>query len=328
MVLGAPAWSDLSPQFMHGYPRRLVTADHGGFLPGNVCVAARISNQFMRSMAPGDIAGFCYRQAMSSLGLTLPELFLARQSALAYSGQARQPQRLVHSMVRYGIDFLTFSALGSEELVRLDELGSALNRRHAENLSPEQYQHQEGDEQSTSDTDGAVSEDSVELESSFLADRLSQSDREKLGADLPRLKTQLLEQFGGGASAPPPRQPPDEGTSRPRARSSTSAAQSSGSSSTRRRRSRREGVGAVATVEDAGSGQQVAAAAAAAAAPPGEEDLGQRLARVPGISVAHLPSPSALASLREFFRKHVPVERAVSEHMLLLGQITASPFFL
>lgn len=53
MHLHAPFWSDISAQFMHGFPRRLITDSHGGVLPGNITVAARISNQAVRSLSIG-----------------------------------------------------------------------------------------------------------------------------------------------------------------------------------------------------------------------------------------------------------------------------------
>ena len=54
MFLKAPFWSDISAQFTHGFPRRLVVDGHAGILPGNMTVAARISNQAVRSLATGN----------------------------------------------------------------------------------------------------------------------------------------------------------------------------------------------------------------------------------------------------------------------------------
>lgn len=54
MILNAPHWSDVSAQFMHGFPRRLITHHHRGVLMGNITVAARISNQAVRSLATGN----------------------------------------------------------------------------------------------------------------------------------------------------------------------------------------------------------------------------------------------------------------------------------
>lgn len=53
MFLNGPSWSDISAQFMHGYPRRLITASHRGVLAGNITIASRISNQAIRSLSTG-----------------------------------------------------------------------------------------------------------------------------------------------------------------------------------------------------------------------------------------------------------------------------------
>ena len=57
MILNAPHWSDVSAQFTHGFPRRLMDS-HRGILPGNITVAARISNQGIRSVSPGNLKTF------------------------------------------------------------------------------------------------------------------------------------------------------------------------------------------------------------------------------------------------------------------------------
>ena len=54
MILNAPQWSDVAAQFTHGFPRRLIIHSHRGILPGNITVAARISNQAIRSLSPGN----------------------------------------------------------------------------------------------------------------------------------------------------------------------------------------------------------------------------------------------------------------------------------
>ena len=53
MMLNAPHWSDIAAQYMHGFPRRLITDHHRGILMGNITVAARISNQAIRTLATG-----------------------------------------------------------------------------------------------------------------------------------------------------------------------------------------------------------------------------------------------------------------------------------
>ena len=183
MVWGAPKWSDLCPNFMHGYPRRLVSAEHGGFLPGNICVAARISNVVMRSSAPGDVAAFCSRQAIANLGLTLSELFLARRSALAYAGQARQPQRLIQNMLRFGVDFLTFAPLSRETMGQLQQAAIMVESRNLDfSPSSEELANDSSgaSSQASSDSEEPTPSDpdqTVELDASAVVSRLSEEQR-------------------------------------------------------------------------------------------------------------------------------------------------------
>ena len=116
MLLSAPQWSDLSPQFTHGFPRRLVREDHRGLTPGNLTVAARISNQGIRSLAVGDVACFLSRKMVHGLGLTTSELVLARSSAVKYAGRKQKPSRLIDMMLRFGVDFLTMKSLTHQQV--------------------------------------------------------------------------------------------------------------------------------------------------------------------------------------------------------------------
>lgn len=54
MHLPAPFWSDISAQFTHGFPHQLIVHYHRDLLPGNVVVAAHISNQAMCSISTGE----------------------------------------------------------------------------------------------------------------------------------------------------------------------------------------------------------------------------------------------------------------------------------
>ena len=71
MILGAPAWSAASPQFTHGFPRRLCGgANHGGFLPGNIVVTSRATNECLRRLAVKDVACNISTQAIEGVGLS------------------------------------------------------------------------------------------------------------------------------------------------------------------------------------------------------------------------------------------------------------------
>ena len=54
IFLKAPHWSDVSVQFMHRFACRLIADRHRGLLRGNITVAARISNQAVRSLSAGN----------------------------------------------------------------------------------------------------------------------------------------------------------------------------------------------------------------------------------------------------------------------------------
>ena len=51
MIWDAPAWSLASPEFTHGFPKRLIVQEHWGFLLGNITVSAKTSNLTLRQLA-------------------------------------------------------------------------------------------------------------------------------------------------------------------------------------------------------------------------------------------------------------------------------------
>ena len=61
---------------------------------------------------------------MQGLGLSTTELVLARTSAIKYAGKSGKPARLIDMMVRFGVDFLTMTPLGQEQLQGLRESSS------------------------------------------------------------------------------------------------------------------------------------------------------------------------------------------------------------
>ena len=128
MALFAHSWSDISVQYTHGYPSRLVPQAHHGCLPRNITATALVSNGAIRSLAPGEVAGFLSADMIKGLGLTTVELMLARSSTVRYAGRQNKPARLVEFMYRYGIDFLHLMALTTEQLQALTEtISSHLN---------------------------------------------------------------------------------------------------------------------------------------------------------------------------------------------------------
>lgn len=54
MILNVPHLSDISVQFMHGFPGHLIPYHHHGILSDKITVTAHISNQAMQSLSTGD----------------------------------------------------------------------------------------------------------------------------------------------------------------------------------------------------------------------------------------------------------------------------------
>ena len=74
MILGAPEWSPASVQFVHGFPRKLVQAPHGGFVPGNIIVSSKATNLSIRRMAICDVASLVSRVCIEGVGLSVGRL--------------------------------------------------------------------------------------------------------------------------------------------------------------------------------------------------------------------------------------------------------------
>lgn len=78
MILDAPEWSPASVQFTHGFPRRLIQAKHGGFVPGNIIVTAKASNLSLRRLAILDVASLVGLASIAGAGLSLGRLLNLR----------------------------------------------------------------------------------------------------------------------------------------------------------------------------------------------------------------------------------------------------------
>ena len=133
-------------------------------------------------LSAGRRGGFCSRQAIANLGLTLSELFLARRSALAYAGQARQPQRLIQNMLRFGVDFLTFAPLSRETLQQLQQAAIMVeSRNHDFSPSSEELDNDSSaSSQASSDGEEPTPSDpneTIELDASTVVSRLSEEQR-------------------------------------------------------------------------------------------------------------------------------------------------------
>lgn len=121
MVWDAPQWSLASPQLTHGFPRRLITQSHGGFLPGNITVTAKATNLTLRRLAVCDVACLVSRATTSGAGLSRARLLNLRYAAVRYYRGAFCPQYLASAMVEFGVNFATFQALSSAALDTLSD---------------------------------------------------------------------------------------------------------------------------------------------------------------------------------------------------------------
>lgn len=116
MIYNAPQWSPASAQLTHGFPRRLIAESHGGFLPGNITVAAKASNLTLRRLAVCDVACLISNAATVGAGLSKARLINLRYAAIRYHRVSSCPQYLASAMVEFGVNFATFEALSCSAL--------------------------------------------------------------------------------------------------------------------------------------------------------------------------------------------------------------------
>lgn len=78
-IWGAPAWSEVAVQMVHGWPRKLSQhVPHRGIVPGNVIAASRATNMALRRFATLDVAANVRRSLVSGAGLTEARLHSCR----------------------------------------------------------------------------------------------------------------------------------------------------------------------------------------------------------------------------------------------------------
>ena len=125
MIWDAPAWSLASAEFTHGFPKRLIVQEHGGFLPGNITVSAKASNLTLRRLAVCDVACLVSQATTAGSGLSRARLLNLRYAAISYQSGSFCPQYLASAMVEFGVNFATFEALSADTL---DTLHASLKR--------------------------------------------------------------------------------------------------------------------------------------------------------------------------------------------------------
>lgn len=189
MIWDAPHWSAASVHFTHGFPRKMISESHGGFLPGNITVTSMATNLTLRRLAVCDVASLVSRISTEGSGLSFARLLNVRYAAVKYKNTTYSPQYLIAAMVEFGVSFATFNALDAETL---DALSASLTSG---------WKTAEGDEGTASDENEESSEPLVECDFTqailHQIGKSSQSEvREGEGdSDCPDALTTLLAQF-------------------------------------------------------------------------------------------------------------------------------------
>lgn len=122
MIWDSPRWSPATPEVTHGFPRRLISQQHAGVVPGNIIIAAKASNNTLRRMAVEDVACIISRTAITGAGLTLARLLNLRYAALKYRNSTYRPNYLLSAMKELGVTFDTFDAIESDVLLALSSI--------------------------------------------------------------------------------------------------------------------------------------------------------------------------------------------------------------
>ena len=189
MIWDAPHWSAASVHFTHGFPRKMISESHGGFLPGNITMTSMATNLTLRRLAVCDVASLVSRISTEGSGLSFARLLNVRHAAVKYKNTTYSPQYLIAAMVEFGVSFATFNALDAETL---DALSASLTSG---------WKTAEGDEGTASDENEESSEPLVECDFTqailHQIGKSSQSEvREGEGdSDCPDALTTLLAQF-------------------------------------------------------------------------------------------------------------------------------------
>ena len=324
MALFAPSWSDLSVHLVHGFPRRLVTEPHGGMVAGNLVVAARISNQAIRSLATGDVACFLSKEMVRGLGLTTSELMLARSGALKYAGKRDKPARLVGVMFRYGVDFLTLESLSREQLRTLADTTSTHWRELFD--QPEDPSADPGSSSSDSDQSSAPEPEPqvcLPWETATECANIPDPHHERYTGTVLYHLNRLVSCYLKTVEARPRPEKTAAGpvATRPQAEAADSPTASS-SSGQRKRRKQLKPARAVVEEPEAPAAPPSRAPARVEERPTPTIDARQRLLAVRGILPTRLPSVESLQSVRSYLERNLPLP--VSEMMYILSLLLLS----
>lgn len=310
MILSSPEWSLTSVQFTHGFPRKLVEARHGGFLPGNVIVTAAATNHCLRRLAVCDVASLISKCSVAGVGLSYARLVNLRYAAIRYRRGSYLPNYLVRGMLEAGVNFATFEAL---EVETLEELQNSL--KNSWNLRRDE------DDESDPEWDGMLSntlspavikrigqigpsdDDSMDeqQQQSALTNLLCHAVTREFGR-LSEEDTEGEEAADGGVT-------PNTGSNKQKRRRPSSGWRSS--SSGRRKTSNQS---SSASTEQAPTEAQPLSSllARSLSSSQGSDPFGLDGLPFPGFKKDAFPSGASKTSLFQFLEKHRPLARTVS----------------
>lgn len=311
MIWEAPAWSQCSPQFTHGFLRRLVDAKHGGFLPGNVIVSAQASNLALRRLAVCDVASLASKNWLVAGGLSLSRLLNLRHAALKYTSGSYLPQYLIRGMLDTGVSFATFDKLDGQTLDELSEALPAPWKGELEESSEDEPQ------QVTPRVMTSIGQQPMESDgerAGLLESLLYSSASHGLSAGEQTSEEDADDESDGDGADPggrPTGGQPKAAEKKSRKRKRAKKGSSSASSSGRDKR---------AVVPTALVASSASSSTAARADPMGVAGL----AALPlvGLKLDVFPSGDAMKGLFDYFSQHLPLSSTVGSLLFFIGNAT------
>ena len=241
------------------------------------------------------MACFISRKMIEGLGLTQPELVLARTSAIKYAGRHQKPSRSIDMMLRVGIDFLTMKPLTSEQTRDLRST-STLHWNEVLNSAPtgDQGESDSGTESSGNELEVPSSFDVRDECGDFLPEPASATHTKVVNTHVRNLLSCYVSTVTATSVQAEQVAPPSSGT-----RKQHSSGQ---------RRKRKEKTAQQATPAN----PPASASTSTAEAHPRRRELRAALEAVEGIVPARIPQDDSLARLTEYLCNNQPLSAQVS----------------
>lgn len=314
MILGSPPWSPTSLEFTHGFPRKLVDDDHGGFLPGNVILTAQATNRCLRRLAVCDVACLVSRLSVEGVGLSYSSLLNLRYAAMSYRGGSYIPNYLTRGMLDTGVSFATFDALDVDTLCALRESLKDSWTLDADDLGSDQ------------EWEGMVAKDALSAE--ILKDMGVSEEEGGEEEDEPARECRLTSFLCRAVCGPENPSTLDEVGSETGEEAGGELPQTGRDAAKRKGRKRQSGVGSSSSAGRRGQPQS-STSAGETAETAAQLATGQGAAVVDPFALNRLemlglkkdvfPSGASATSLIRFLKKHLPVSKAVSRRSFKLS---------